>query len=498
MIAKVDLEEVLQVAGRNGDFAEVFMERSTQTRVSMEAGKIERVISGRDQGAGIRVVRGENTAYGYTTDLTMKGLLKLARQVAVGGLGETGDISRAGDTAIAGLKAKAEAQTDGGAVAGAAETPTPIVLQKRESPVSLPIEQRPDKVGIDRKVALVKEAEQAARAKDEQLIRQVSAGYADIIQQVTIANSEGVYVEDERVRSRLVVHVVASDGKVIQTGYDSAGGTKGFELFEEVKAADLGRRAAERALLMLKARRAPAGRMDVVISGEAGGTMIHEACGHGLEADLVQKNLSVYAGRKGEQVASELVTVIDDGTISGKYGSFRFDDEGNPAQRNVLIEKGILQKFMYDRITSQKDGVNPTGNARRETFRYRPIPRMSTTYLAPGEHSPEEIIRETDSGLFVRRMGGGQVNTTTGDFVFEVLEGYLIKDGKIDEPVRGATLTGNGPEVLQKIDRVGNDPGFTIGTCGKDGQGVPVSDAQPTIRIPDLVVGGILEDEGDN
>jgi TldD protein len=514
MIAKVDLEEVLQVAGRNGDFAEVFMERSTQTRVSMEAGKIERVISGRDQGAGIRVVRGENTAYGYTTDLTRDGLIKLAHQVAVGGQDdaqnsklstESGDMSNnvetAGKTGFeigAGLKAKAEAQTEGGAVPGAAETPTPIVLQKRESPVSLPIEQRPDKVGIDRKVALVKEAEQAARSKDERLIRQVSAGYADIIQQVTIANSEGVYVEDERVRSRLVVHVVASDGKVIQTGYDSAGGTKGFELFEEVKAADLGRRAAERALLMLKARRAPAGRMDVVISGEAGGTMIHEACGHGLEADLVQKNLSVYAGRKGEQVASELVTVIDDGTISGKYGSFRFDDEGNPAQRNVLIEKGILQKFMYDRITSQKDGVNPTGNARRETFRYRPIPRMSTTYLAPGEHSPQEIIRETDSGLFVRRMGGGQVNTTTGDFVFEVLEGYLIKDGKIDEPVRGATLTGNGPEVLQKIDRVGNDPGFTIGTCGKDGQGVPVSDAQPTIRIPDIVVGGILEDEGDN
>jgi TldD protein len=484
MIAKVNLEEVLQTAGRNGGFAEIFMERSTQTRVSMEAGKIERVISGRDQGAGIRVVKGENTAYGYTTDLTMKGLLKLAHQVAVGGQEGAFDSLCGSVAEETGNSGEAEA--------------TPIVLQKRESPVSLPIEQRPDKVGIDRKVALVKEAEQAARAKDERLIRQVSAGYADIMQQVTIANSEGVYVEDERVRSRLVVHVVASDGKVIQTGYDSAGGTKGFELFEEVKAADLGRRAAERALLMLKARRAPAGRMPVVISGEAGGTMIHEACGHGLEADLVQKNLSVYAGRKGEQVASELVTVIDDGTISGKYGSFRFDDEGNPAQRNVLIEKGILRSYMYDGITAKKDGMNPTGNARRETFRYRPIPRMSTTYLAPGEHSPEEIIRETDSGLFVRRMGGGQVNTTTGDFVFEVLEGYLIKDGKIDEPVRGATLTGNGPEVLQKIDRVGNDIGFTIGTCGKDGQGVPVSDAQPTIRIPDIVVGGILEDEGDH
>ena len=341
-------------------------------------------------------------------------------------------------------------------------------------------------------------AQKAARAKDEKLIRQVCVGYADIIQQVVIANSDGVYVEDERVRSRLVVHVVASDGKVIQTGYDSAGGTKGFELFAEEKAADLGRRAAERALLMLKARRAPAGRMAVVISGEAGGTMIHEACGHGLEADLVQKNLSVYAGRKGEKVASELVTVIDDGTIPGKYGSFRFDDEGTPARRNVLIEKGILRNYMYDRITAQRDGVKPTGNGRRESFRHRPIPRMSTTYLAPGEHSPEDIIRETEQGLFVRRMGGGQVNTTTGDFVFEVLEGYLIKEGRIDEPVRGATLTGNGPEVLQKIDRVGNDLSFTIGTCGKDGQGVPVTDAQPTIRIPDLVVGGILEDEGDH
>ena len=474
MIAKEDLAEVLQVAVKNGDFAEIYIEKSSQNRVSMEAGKIERVISGRDEGAGIRVIKGDNTAYGYTTDLTKEGLMELARQVA-GGLGEPGREAKAGEKAA-----------------------TPIVFEQRESPVSLPVEQRPDEVSIDQKVALVLEAERAARAKDEKLIRQVSVGYADTIQQVVIANSDGVYVEDERVRSRLVVHVVASDGKVIQTGYESAGGTKGFELFAEEKAADLGRRAAERALLMLKARPAPAGRMAVVISGEAGGTMIHEACGHGLEADLVQKNLSVYAGRKGEKVASELVTVIDDGTIPGKYGSFSFDDEGTIAQRNVLIEKGILRNYMYDRITAQRDGVKPTGNGRRESFRHRPIPRMSTTYLAPGDDSPEEIIRETKEGLFVRRMGGGQVNTTTGDFVFEVLEGYLIKDGKIDEPVRGATLTGNGPEVLQKIDRVGNDLGFTIGTCGKDGQGVPVTDAQPTIRIPDLVVGGILEDEGDH
>ncbi|AFV11857.1 PmbA/TldD protein [Thermacetogenium phaeum DSM 12270] len=464
MIAKKDLEEVLQAALGGGDFAEIFLERRTQTRVSCEDRKIERVISGREEGAGIRIVKGDSTAYGYTTDLSKEGLLKLAELVARG---------------------------------RRSSTPALMLPDKEKAPTSSTIKERPDRVGIERKVALVREAEEAARSVDEKLVRQVTVGYADVLQQVTIANSEGVFVEDERVRCRLVVNVVASDGQVIQTGYESAGGTRGLELFEEGKPAALGRRAAERALLMLKARRAPAGRMPVVISGEAGGTMIHEACGHGLEADLVQKNLSVYAGKKGEQVASELVTVIDDGTLPGKYGAFRFDDEGNPSQRTVLIEKGILRGYMYDRMTAARDGAEPTGNGRRESFRHRPIPRMSTTYLAPGKDSPEEIIRDTKNGLFVRKMGGGQVNTTTGDFVFEVLEGYLIEDGKVTVPVRGATLTGNGPEVLRIIDRVGNDLGFSLGTCGKDGQGVPVSDAQPTIRIPELVVGGILEEEGD-
>jgi TldD protein len=291
------------------------------------------------------------------------------------------------------------------------------------------------------------------------------------------------------------VNAVAAEGPVIQTGYDSAGGTRGLELFDGEKPADLGRQAARRALLMLKARRAPAGRMAVVLSGEAGGTMVHEACGHGLEADLAQKNLSVYSGKKGTQVASELVTVVDDGTLPGRFGSFRFDDEGNPAQKTVLIDKGILSGYMYDHITAARDGVEPTGNGRRQSFQHRPIPRMSTTYLAPGETPPEEIIRETKSGLLVRHMGGGQVNTTNGDFVFDVPEGYLIENGEATVPVRGATLTGNGPDVLKQIDMVGSDFGFSLGICGKDGQGVPVSDAQPTIRIPSLVVGGIIEEE---
>ncbi|NPV28520.1 MAG: TldD/PmbA family protein [Firmicutes bacterium] len=464
MLEKADLEEILQVARKGGDFAEVFLEKREITKIGCEARKIERVITGAEQGAGIRVLREEHTAYGYTNALDKENLIALARQVG-----------RA-------AREKPEAR---------------VVLETRESPVALPIRQRPDQVEIERKAALVRAADEAARSVNEKLVRQVTVNYGDVIQRVTIANTEGTYVEDERIRTRLAVNVVAAEGEVIQTGFEAAGGAQGLELYETEAPWELGRRAARRALLMLNARRAPAGRMAVVLAGEAGGTMIHEACGHGLEADLVQKQLSVYAGKKGEQVASELVTVVDDGTLAGKYGSFRFDDEGNPAGRTVLIEKGILQTFMYDHLTAARDGESPTGNGRRESFQHKPIPRMSNTYLAPGDASPEEIIRETKTGLLVRKMGGGQVNTTNGDFVFEVAEGYLIKDGEVSVPVRGATLTGNGPEVLRQIDLVGRDLGFAIGTCGKDGQGVPVSDAQPTIRIPELIVGGILEKEGD-
>ncbi|NMA14619.1 MAG: TldD/PmbA family protein, partial [Clostridia bacterium] len=221
----------------------------------------------------------------------------------------------------------------------------------------------------------------------------------------------------------------------------------------------------------------------------------HEACGHGLEADLVQKRLSVYAGKRGEQVADPMVTVVDDATIIGKYGTFRFDDEGQTGKRKVLIEKGILKEYMYDHFTAKKENRESTGNGRRESFRDKPIPRMTNTYIARGKDDPEKIIKETKQGLLVKKMGGGQVNTTNGDFVFDVAEGYIIKDGVAQKPVRGATITGNGPDALNMVDRVGSDLGFAIGTCGKDGQGVPVSDAQPTIRIKELVVGGTSREE---
>jgi len=222
--------------------------------------------------------------------------------------------------------------------------------------------------------------------------------------------------------------------------------------------------------------------------------MVHEACGHGLEADLVQKKLSVYSGKLGQNVASPLVTVVDDATIKGKYGTLRFDDEGNHGRENLLIENGVLKNYMYDHLTAKNDKKESTGNGRRESFREKPIPRMTNTFIAPGKDDPEKIIKETKNGLLVRKMGGGQVNTTNGDFVFDVAEGYIIKDGEVKKMVRGATLTGNGPKALVLVDRVGRDLGYSIGTCGKDGQGAPVSDAQPTIRIKELIVGGTAHD----
>jgi TldD protein len=287
--------------------------------------------------------------------------------------------------------------------------------------------------------------------------------------------------------------VVAAGNGVIQTGYEPVGGLTGMELFEREPLDAAAERAARRAVMMLAARKAPAGRMPVVLSSEAGGTMIHEAVGHGLEADLAQSGLSVYSGKIGQQIASPLITVVDDATLPGRRGSFLVDDEGTPAQRTVLVERGVLRTYLYDRLTALKDGARSTGNGRRESYRHRPIPRMTNTMILPGETRPADILRSTPKGLYVRKMGGGQVNTVNGDFVFEVSEGYLIENGRIGEPVRGATLVGNGPAVLQSIDLIGSDLGFSIGTCGKDGQGSPVSDAQPTLRIPEITVGGEVE-----
>ncbi len=465
MLKKELLAEVLDNAlRRGGDFAEIYIEEKQASNVFCEDNRIEKINSGREKGAGIRVVKDGNTAYVYTNDLTREGLIKAANVAS---------------QAIKGASNGVEQE---------------INLTAKKPEFELNYKRLPNTVSFNEKIEQVLLANKAARSVGEE-IRQVTVAAGDIHKQVQIANSDGDYVEDERVRVRLIASTVALRDGLIQTGYESAGGAVGWEILDKVSCEELGEKAANLSLKMLDAKPAPAGRMPVVMAAEAGGTMVHEACGHGLEADLVQKGLSVYKSKMGEKVAGDEVTVIDDATMGNKYGTYRFDDEGVGGQKTILIQDGYLTGFMYDRLTAKKEGVTSTGNGRRESYQHKPIPRMSNTFIASGSSNPEEIIKSTAKGLLVKKMGGGQVNTTNGDFVFEVQEGYIIENGEVKYPVRGATLSGNGPTALMEIDRVGNDMGFAIGTCGKDGQGVPVSDAQPTIRIKQLTVGGTVHDE---
>ena len=340
---------------------------------------------------------------------------------------------------------------------------------------------------LDAKINMLKKADSAAR-KISPLIKQVSVSYGDVIQNIEVSNSGGSCLAGTRIRARFVINVIAANRDVIQTGFETAGGAYGFEELAKIDLEALAVEAAERAVKMLSAKHAPSGKMPIVIMSEAGGTLIHEACGHGLEADFIEKGISIYK-KIGEKVASELITVIDDATIPEMYGSFEFDDEGTPAKKKILIENGILKGFMSDIYYSKLLGIESSGNGRRESFAEKPQPRMTNTYIARGTSDPAEIIASIKTGLLVKKLGGGQVNVTNGDFVFDVQESYLIENGKIKEPLRGATLIGNGPEVLNNIDMVGSDLHFITGTCGK-GDHAPVTDAMPTVRVKEIVVGG--------
>jgi TldD protein len=450
-------EKILKAAlSHGGDFAEIFVERSQSTTIVNDDRRLESVSTSFDAGIGIRVIYDTKTAYGSTND--PDSLIDLARSV-----------SRAAAKKI--------------------QTGAPVGLKAETSRFNLAIKQHPFGTNLTRKTEAVTRAADVAWNMGSE-IRQVRVTYRDKVREIEIATSDGKLAKDEQPETLFLVHVVASDGKVLQTGYEPVGGTVGFELFENTPPEEVASLASKRAIRMLKAAPAKAGQMPLILASDAGGTMIHEAVGHGLESDLAGQGLSVYAGRRGERVASPLITVFDDATIPSRRGSFAFDDEGTPSQRTCLIEKGILKTYLNDRIWAMRENVPSTGNGRRESYEYPPIVRMTNTLIAPGKDKPSDIIRSTDSGIYVTRMGGGQVNTVNGDFVFEVQEGYCIEHGKISELVRGATLIGNGPKVLELIDKVGTDLGFSIGTCGKNGQEVPVSSAQPTIRIPQIVVGG--------
>jgi len=459
MIDDTVAQRVLGTALRTGgDFAEIFAEDRRSSGARFDDGRVEQLSSGRDRGAGIRVVWGETTGFAHTSDLTEDGL------------------------SAAATAAGAAARGGGGGV-------REVALTRRDPSRPSDVEILPQDVPKSAKVDLLRAADEAARAQGG-AISQVSVSYADGRRQILVANSDGLLATDDQVRTRFMVQAVATGDTGMQTGYEGPGATVGFEMYDDVDVTEVARTAARRALAMLKARPAPTGTLPVVLRKGAGGVLFHEACGHGLEADLVGKDASVFRGKVGEMVASPLVTLVDDGTYGREWGTYAIDDEGHQAQRNTLISEGALTDYMWDFLRARKEGRESSGNGRRQSYQHLPMVRMTNTYVLAGQDDPTEIIRQTAHGIYCVQLGGGQVNTTTGDFVFGMTEAYMISNGEITEPVRAANLIGNGPEVLKAIDAVGNDFDTWAGTCGKDGQGVPVSAGQPTLRVSAMTVGG--------
>jgi TldD protein len=438
------------------DAGELFFEESSWTSVGLEDGRIQEVSDGARVGLGVRVLRKVGarveTYFGHAQDLDPAAALRLrARLLPVSGAGPAFSAAR---------------RVEGS------------VLQ---DPMTLPLSE---------KTALLTACDKALRAEFPGL-RQATFSYADKLRRTRVLSVDGTESIQTRRSVVFSASIVMEKGGVLQTGHEVIGGNRGFELLDRGQALAAARRAAVRAAAKLQAPKAKAGEMPVVLAASAGGTFIHEAIGHSLEADHVQEGSSpAYVGARGKVVAPETITVIDDPTLPYQRGSYAFDDEGAPSSPTRLVENGVLKDFLYDGACALREGRPGNGHGRRESFVHRPIPRMSNLYIAPGPHDPAEIVAGLKRGLLVTRMGGGQVNTATGEFVFEVDEGWWVEDGEVKHLIRDANLLGIGPDALKSIDRVGWDMGWGIGTCGKEDQNVPVSDGQPTIRMPKLVVGG--------
>ena len=446
------LYDVLGGLSKFGQYAEVFVESSDKQAAVYENNTLDRVENASDMGLALRVIDGSKTYFAYTNSLEEKSIQNTASELTNA------------------LKAGYDKDIN--------------VSEKK----SVKLYKTPADTKVEDKVNLVSDMNRAARM-DSRIVQSTSV-YSENHKQTRVINSEGCDIQQALCYVTGYTAAVASDGKDMQQGYIPVGGVFGAEEALKLDLVDASEQSAKLALKNLEAEYAPSGMMAVVISSSAGGTMVHEAVGHGLEADLACNGMSVYADKLGQKVASDIISVSDDGTLDTKRGTILFDDEGVSAGSNMLIENGVLKKYMTDRLYSSKEGIELTGNGRRESYRHRPIVRMTNTVIMPGSDEPDSIVKSVDKGLYVARMGSGQVNTVTGDFVFEVTEGYTIENGALKDPVKNATLIGNGPKVMQDIDMVGNDLGFGIGTCGKEGQGVPVSDAQPTLRIPQITVGG--------
>jgi TldD protein len=459
-----DLESYLSEAlSAGGDYADLYFEYLATSQLSIDESIVKSAIQGVSLGVGVRVISGERTGYAYSDDLSPEKIRKAARVAACIANGP----SKIEKTGLA--------QTNGA---------------RRDL---YPVVPAPNETSLAERVDLVKRADRAARAADRRVF-QVQATYADSLRQILVATSDGVLNTDRQPLARLGISVLARDGEgVPQRGYSGGGGRVGLVFFETEKTPEhFAREAVRQAIVQLNAAPAPAGEMTVVLGPGWPGVLLHEAVGHGLEADFNRKKVSAFSDRIGQQVASELCTVIDDGTIRNRRGSLNVDDEGATTQENVLIEKGILRGYLFDKLSSRLLRSRTTGSGRRESYQHIPMPRMTNTFMLAGDSDPEDIVRSTSRGLYCANFGGGQVDITSGNFVFSASESYLIEDGHITRPVRGAMLTGNGPEALKQVSMVGHDLQLDegMGICGKEGQSVPVGVGIPTIKVDRMTVGG--------
>ena len=458
MISKALAEEVLSCAISTGaDFAELYGENTRNNSVSMVDGKIERVGDNLLSGVGIRAFLGTRTVFASTSDITREGLLRCAATVAVA----MGEIKR--DICVN--------------------------LSERVFPNIHPVKIVPSGVDAARRADLLREGCFAAKEYDES-ISQVSGTLMSVDHSILVANTEGLYTTNRSIRTRMAIQAVASKNGENQSGSDSPGAGMGLEFFDLRSPKEIGREAARQATVNLSASYCPAGVMTVAIENGFGGVIFHEACGHSLEASSVAIGASQMAGKLGQQIANPKVTAIDDGTIPNAWGSVNIDDEGTPTQRNVLIENGILKSYMVDRLGARRMGVAMTGSGRRQSYLFEPTSRMTNTFIDNGPDKNEDIIASIENGLYCRKMGGGSVNPLTGAFNFAVTEGYLVRNGKICEPVRGASLIGTGSEILQNIDMVGQNLDTAQGMCGSSSGSVPTDVGQPLIRVSTITVGG--------
>lgn len=457
----IDRSLAAEVVGKametGGEYADIFCQRRTVQSIQFEDSKLDDLTHGLDSGAGIRVIKGDLTVFAHTDILNREQLF-----LAAGNVAEALKYAGEGVRLIT--------------VPPGRSVPSGIQADDLETH---------EVATVISALAACDEVRSTSGS-----IKQVTVMHNAMNEESLFLDSDGAVHESRSHRTRLIVQVVAGRDGVIQVGQEAPGMLLGQEFYSEYDAYEVAQKAAARAVRMLDAKPSPTGRMAVVLNSGTGGVLLHEASGHGLESDCIQKGASVFANMIGEQVASTIVSASDNPTIPRLWGSYERDDEGTPSQKTPLIRDGVLAGFLYARHEAMKEGRASTGNGRRQSFRFPPIVRMSNTYFEPGESDPSEIISSTGSGLFAAKLGGGQVDPATGDYVFAVSEGYLIEKGRIGQPVRGATLIGNGPSTLKLIDAVGNDPGSEEGTCGKGGQGVPVTTGGPTFRIRELTVGG--------